>query len=241
MRLLDRIARKSYRAFISGLNFQDTRQCPMCKWTGFQFEPANQGPFFRFDATCPRCKSQERHRLAHMLLAERLPARLGKVLHFAPEPCMSKWLGSRADDYHTADLMVPTVMHKEDICNMTFADETFDLVWCSHILEHVTDDLKAMREIRRVLKPNGVAVIQVPVWGAKTSDEPLNTPEERVLKYFQEDHVRRYGADIEHRLRAADLAVETLRLGDLDLQVVLRHGLSDLCGSEVFLTSKAAA
>ena len=112
---------------------------------------------------------------------------------------------------------------------------------CSHILEHVADDHKAMREIRRVLKPNGLAVIQVPVWGAKTSDEPLNTPEERVLKYFQEDHVRRYGADIESRLRAADLALETLRLRDLDLHVVLRHGLSDLCGSDVFLTSKAAA
>ena len=124
---------------------------------------------------------------------------------------------------------------------MTFADETFDLVWCSHILEHVTDDRKAMREIRRVLKPNGLAVIQVPVWGAKTSDEPLSTPEERISKYFQEDHVRRYGADIENRLRAADLAVETLGLSDLDLQVVLRHGLSDLCGTDVFLTRKAAA
>jgi SAM-dependent methyltransferase len=241
MSLLDRVARRSYRAVLTGLNFQHTRQCPMCNWTGFQFEPANQGQFFRFDATCPRCKSQERHRLAYMLLAKRLPARLGKVLHFAPEPCMTQWLAPQTDDYHTADLLVPTVMHKEDICNMSFADDTFDLVWCSHILEHVTDDHKAMREIRRVLKPNGLAVIQVPVWGAKTSDEPLSTPEERVSKYFQEDHVRRYGSDIEHRLRAADLAVETLRTGDLDLQVVLRHGLADLCGSDVFLTSKIAA
>src|SRR5688500_2208820 len=241
MSLLDTVARRSFRAFITGLNFQHTRECPMCNWSGFQFLPANQGPFFRFDATCPRCKSQERHRLAYVLLAKRLPARLGKVLHFAPEPCMSKWLSSRSDDYHTADLLVPTVMHKEDICNMSFADDTFDLVWCSHILEHVADDRKAMRELRRVLKPNGLAVIQVPVWGTQTCDEPLNTPAERVLKYFQEDHVRRYGADIEQRLRASDLAVETLRTGDLDLHVVLRHGLADLCGSDVFLTRKVAA
>lgn len=61
-----------------------------------------------------------------------------------------------------------------------------------------------------------------------------------MLKYFQEDHVRRYGADIESRLRAADLAVETLRMGDLDLHVVLRHALSDLCGADVFLATKAA-
>jgi SAM-dependent methyltransferase len=176
-----------------------------------------------------------------MLLAKRLPARLGKVLHFAPEPCMSKWLSSRSDDYHTADLMVPTVMHKEDICNMSFADDSFDLVWCSHILEHVTDDHKAMRELRRVMKPNGLAVIQVPVWGAKTNDEVLKTPEERVLKYFQDDHVRRYGSDIENRLRSAGLIVETLRTDDLDLQVVLRHGLADLCGNDIFLTSKVAA
>ena len=241
MSLLDKIARRSYRAFINGLNFQNTRHCPMCSWTGFQFQPANQGAFYRFDATCPRCKSQERHRLAYLLLAGRLPARLGKVLHFAPEPCMTQWLSSRTDDYHTADLMVPNVMHKEDICNMTFADNTFDLVWCSHILEHVTDDHKAMREIRRVLKPNGIAVIQVPVWGATTCDEPLQSAEERVSKYFQEDHVRRYGADIENRLRSAALDVETLRTDDLDLQVVLRHGLVDLCGDEIFLTRKAAA
>jgi SAM-dependent methyltransferase len=241
MGLLNRVARRSYRAVISGLNFQQTRHCPMCRWSGFQFEPANQGEFFRFDATCPRCKSQERHRLAYMLLAERLPARLGKVLHFAPEPCMTKWLAAKADDYHTADLLLPTVMHNEDICDMSFADDTFDLVWCSHILEHVSDDHKAMRELRRVLKPNGLAVIQVPVWGARTSEEPLHTPEERVSKYFQEDHVRRYGADIEERLRAADLAVETLRIGDLNLQVVLRHGLADLCASDVFLTRKLAA
>lgn len=83
---------------------------------------------------------------------------------------MSQWLGSRSDDYHTADLFLPTVMHKEDICNMSFADGTFDLVWCSHILEHVADDHKAMREIHRVLKPYGLAVIQVPVWGDKTRD-----------------------------------------------------------------------
>lgn len=241
MSLLDRIARKSYRTFITGLNFQNTRQCPMCHWAGFQFDPANQGAFYRFDATCPRCKSQERHRLAYLLLNDRLPSRLGKVLHFAPEPCMTQWLQPKADDYHTADLYSPTVMHKEDICNMSFADDTFDLVWCSHILEHVADDHKAMRELRRVLKPNGLAVIQVPVWGSKTTDEPLNTPEERVAKYFQEDHVRRYGADIEDRLRAADLKVETLRTDDLDLQVVLRHGLSDLCGNDVFLTTKAVA
>lgn len=210
----------------------------MCKWSGFQFHPANQGPFFRFDATCPRCKSLERHRLAYVLLDERLPAQLGKLLHFAPEPCITKWLSARTNDYHTADLLVPTVMHKEDICNMSFADDTFDVVWCSHILEHVQDDRKAMREIRRVLKPNGFAIIQVPIWGAKTNDEPLSTPEERVMKYFQEDHVRRYGTDIEDRLKEADFSVETLRLDDLDLADVLRHGLADLCGADIFIARK---
>lgn len=239
MSLIDRIARKSHRTVGTLLSFQQNRQCPMCGWSGFQFLPAKPGPFFRFDAMCPRCDSAERHRLAYVLLEERLRSRVGKLLHFAPERCMEKWLRQTCDEYHTADLSAPNVMHKVDITATPFEDASFDRIWCSHVLEHVPDDRKAMREMGRVLRPGGLAVIQVPLWGTVTREEILVTPEERVMQYFQEDHVRRYGSDILQRLEAAGLRVEVLRVDMLDLDVVLRHGLNDMAGNDLFLASKA--
>ena len=129
-------------------------------------------------------------------------------------------------------------MHKVDITAMPFEDASFDFVWCSHVLEHVPDDRKAMREIARILRPNGIAVIQVPLWGAVTREEPLSSASERVKHYFQDDHVRRYGSDIRERLVGAGLDVEVLRLDTVDLDVVLRCGLSDLAGSDIFFTRK---
>lgn len=232
------LARNSYRAVLGGLSFQRYRHCPMCGWSGFQFLPVKPGPFFRFDAVCPHCRSAERHRLAYVLLKDRLPTQLGAMLHFAPEPCVQRWLEPMSSDYHTADLSQPHVMHKIDITAMPFPDASFDFVWCSHVLEHVPDDRKAMREIARVLRPRGIAVIQVPLWGAITREESLGSARERIQQYFQEDHVRRYGADIRERLGGAGLDVQTLRLDEVDLDVVLRYGLSDLAGSDIFLTRK---
>ena len=240
MDVLGRFARRSYRAVIRGLSFQRHRECPMCGWSGFQFLPAKPGPFLRFDAICPQCQSFERHRLAYVLLKDRLPARLGKMLHFAPERCTQPWLRPLSDDYHTADLSAPNVMHTVDLTAMPFEDASFDFVWCSHVLEHVPDDRKAMREIARILRPNGIAVIQVPLWGAVTREEPLSSASERVKHYFQDDHVRRYGSDIRERLVGAGLDVEVLRLDTVDLDVVLRCGLSDLAGSDIFFTRKVS-
>jgi SAM-dependent methyltransferase len=238
MRLMDRIARKSHRTVGTMLSFQTNRQCPMCGWKGFQFLPAKPGPFFRFDAMCPQCDSAERHRLAYVMLAERLKSRVGKLLHFAPERCVQQWLSSTCDEYHTADLSAPNVMHHIDITAMPFDAASFDRIWCSHVLEHVPDDRKAMREIARVLKPGGVAIIQVPLWGEVTREEVLATPEERVMQYFQEDHVRRYGADIRARLEEAGLDVEVLKTDMLDLDVVLRHGLNDMASNDIFLATR---
>lgn len=232
------VARRSYNALIGSLSFQQNRHCPICGWAGFQFLPVKPGPFFRFDAICPGCKSAERHRLAFVLLEQRLPQRIGKALHFAPEPCIQRWLQPKATDYHTADLAQANVMHKVDITSMPFTDASFDFVWCSHVLEHVPDDRRAMNEIARVLRPGGIAIIQVPLWGAVTREEVLASPQERIQEYFQEDHVRRYGVDIVDRLRATGLSIETLTLKDIDLSRVLRFGLSDLAGAEIFVAHK---
>lgn len=241
MGVLGTIARRSYRAVIGTLSFQQNRQCPMCGWQGFQFLPVKPGPLFRFDAMCPECDSAERHRLAYVQLKHRLPKDLGKALHFAPEPCIRRWLEPVSDEYHTADLSQPGVMHNVDIAHLPFEDESFDFIWCSHVLEHVPKDLRAMSELSRVLRSTGIAIIQVPLWGRVTQEDALPSAQERVRKYFEADHVRRYGLDIVDRLLAAGFDVEVLPLASIDLGDVLRYGLSDLAGGEIFFCTKTQA
>jgi hypothetical protein len=219
--------------------FQKNRRCPICDWQGFQFLPSWPGPYFRQDAMCPRCSSWERQRLAYTLLEGSLPKRLGKVLHFAPEACIQNWLKPLSDEYHTADLMDRGAMHQVDIQNMSFADDSFDFVWCSHVLEHVPDDRRAMREIGRVLRPGGMAVIQVPAWGKETDERPLSSDQERLMKYFQEDHLRRYGKDFGQRLQESGLRISVRSIEDVEMHLVRKYGLDDPGGPDVFVATKA--
>jgi SAM-dependent methyltransferase len=223
------------------LFFQKNRQCPLCGWSGFTFLPTGPGPYFRFDVLCPRCASWERHRLAYMLLKDALPKRLGKVLHIAPEKSIQAWVAGLSDDYHTADLQDAKAMHKVDIQAMPFAAESFDCVWCSHVLEHVPDDRKAIAEIKRILKVGGIAVIQVPVWGGETEETVLSTDHERLMRYFQADHVRRYGSDILGRLEESGLSVAARSIREIELHVVIRHGLNDPAGDDVFVATRLPA
>ena len=158
----------------------------------------------------------------------------------APERPIERWLRSVARHYVSTDLRVHA-MCRVDIQALPFRDATFDLVWCSHVLEHVPSDRKAMHEIRRVLKAGGSAVIQVPVWGAATREnEEFADENQRVLAYFQADHVRLYGRDFANRLEAAGLSVTTRHVEQLPLHIVLQCGLGDLPGREVFLARRAA-
>jgi SAM-dependent methyltransferase len=218
-----------------GLNARAARECPLCGWTGFQFLPTKPGPFLRFDARCPSCGSCERHRLAYLLLKDLLPERLGRVLHFAPEPAISRWIEPIADVYETADLVREGVTHKLDIQAMPFENDRFDFIWCSHILEHVPDDAAAMSELRRVLCKGGIAIVQIPVWGERTLDGPLDRQEDRLQLYFQEDHVRRYGRDVVDRMRGAGFDVQVRLPDHLPLQTVLRHALASASTCEVFV------
>lgn len=220
-------------------NFSSSRECPLCGWTGFQFLPsAKGGDLLRFDARCPQCGSLERHRMAYVMLNPELPGSLGRVLHFSPEKLIRRWLETKAADYHTADY-APGAMHQVDIQKMQFADASYDFIWCSHVLEHVPDDRAAISEIGRVLSPGGMAVIQVPVWGSETIEGELPLAE-RIRVYYQDDHVRRYGADIVKRLSSAvGLSLSVRSTQELELQTALRHGLLDMPGDEIFVLKKS--
>ena len=116
-------------------------------------------------------------------------------------------------NYTTADLYAPKVDVKADILDLPFEDNTFDLIFCNHVLEHIEDDAKAMSELYRVMKPGGMGIFQIPqeIEREKTfEDFSITSPEERAKHFGQYDHVRVYGRDYFDRLRKAGFTVKEI-------------------------------
>ena len=181
---------------------------------------------------CPYCGSLERHRLVWLYLTRRselFTCGPMKLLHLAPEPCLEHRLHQRlGEGYLSADLHDPRAMVKADIMALPFADASFDVVYCSHVLEHVADDRRALREIRRVLREGGWALILVPVHAGPTLEDPAVTDAaERERRFGQADHVRRYGEDFAVRLRQAGFAVTVVHPADISSEdEIARMGLN---------------
>jgi SAM-dependent methyltransferase len=130
-------------------------------------------------------------------------------------------------------------MRRLDVTSIESESDAFDLVWCSHVLEHVPDDAAAMRELYRVTKPGGLCVVQVPIWRKQTFENPAVTdPAERERLFYQQDHVRLYGEDIEERLAAAGFHVEVVRTSDFDPVEIGRYSLNHISTNEIFLCRK---
>lgn len=186
--------------------------CPICHRYAAKFE--THGLIPRRNARCPTCGALERHRLVWLFFQRRtelLDGRPKRLLHFAPEPTIASRLRTVSNlDYVTADLFAPNVTMRVDISNMpSVPDGSFDFLYCSHVLEHVADDRKAIRECARVLKPEGHAIFIVPIT-ARVSYEDLSItdPRERERLFGQHDHVRRYGPDFLDRLKSAGFDVQ---------------------------------
>lgn len=115
------------------------------------------------------------------------------------------------EGYITADIESPLAKVKMDIHKMPFNENTFDAVLCNHVLEHVADDNLALREIKRVLKPGGWAILQVPFFSpvpeTTIEDPSVVSPRDREIKFGQNDHVRKYGKDYAQRISRSGLAV----------------------------------
>ena len=161
----------------------------------------------------PSTLSLERHRLIWLYLKNETDffSKPLKVLHMAPEQCfLSLFRKMKNLDYTTADLFSPIVDIKADILDLPFEDNSFDLVLCNHVLEHIEDDQKAMKELFRVMKKGGSGIFQVPqeLEREKTFEDPsITDPDERAKHFGQYDHVRVYGRDYFDRLRAAGFQV----------------------------------
>lgn len=185
--------------------------CPCCGWHFRKFLTYGVKP--RKNAMCPRCKSLERHRLLWLYLKSNTNlyrARL-KVLHIAPEAIFQKILKSMQNlDYISADLNSRYAMVNMDVTNIIYENCSFDVILCSHVLEHVEDDRKAIEELYRVLKPGGWAILQVPVYSdleRTIEDATVRTPKERELAFGLKEHVRKYGLDYKDRLENAGFTV----------------------------------
>ena len=203
------------RPIIRLIFFSRSKYCCVCdSWSRFFL---SHGPLSRRrkDVVCPICLSHRRHRLAWIYLNSCTNITDGspkKLLHFAPETEFSKRFKKIPGiDYLSADLVSPHAMVKMDITDIDWPDSSFDIVYCSHVLEHVPEDRKAMSEMFRVVKPGGWALIQVPVWKDDTIEDPsITDPGERERLFGQSDHVRLYGLDIKNRLAAAGFDVEVV-------------------------------
>ena len=203
----------------------DTVWCPICEKGFGRFLPYHG----RTGALCPGCHSLERHRLLWDFFVQKtnlFTASL-RLLHIAPEIHLGGRLAALHNlDYISADLLSGETMLRLDVTDIDLPDESFDVVLCSHVMEHVGDDSRAMRELLRITRRGGWGILDAPVdWGREDTYEDWSiTEHERVKAFGQFDHVRVYGRNYPELLRAAGWRVE---LDPLDVSEVdrVRQGL----------------
>ncbi len=209
--------------------------CPFCHYSSRDLKPIGidvpvlqdkqvVGGGKRFGG-CYKCGSYDRERLVYAFLKEKMKifdnGNEKSILHIAPEHNLSKILlefGFR--EYICCDLFAPGYTYPKhvlniNILNIPYSDHTFDLVICNHVLEHIPADMRAMKELKRVLKPGGSAILQVPI--SKNSlvtyeDFSVTEPKQRVTVFGQSDHIRIYGQDYVNRLEESGFKVNRINI-----------------------------
>jgi predicted SAM-dependent methyltransferase len=168
----------------------------------------------RHNVLSPSTLSLERHRLLWLYLKSETDffKTHKKVLHFAPEQAFySRFRQMKNLDYTTTDLNSPLADVKADICNLPFEDNTYDIIFCNHVLEHIPDDTKAIQELYRVLKKGGMGIFQIPQELSRATtfeDDSITDKKERAKIFGQYDHVRIYGKDYFDKLRSVGFKVD---------------------------------
>ncbi|RXG28327.1 Methyltransferase domain-containing protein [Leeuwenhoekiella marinoflava DSM 3653] len=206
---LSYVARPFLALSLKGNRYED----PIDGKTFRKFLPYGYGSP-RENILSPSTLSLERHRLLWLFLTKETdfffaPA---KVLHFAPEQAFYKRFRNLNHlDYTTTDLYSPLADVKADICDLPFETDTYDVIFCNHVLEHIPDDTTAMQELYRVLKPGGMAILQIPQDLSRATtfaDDTITEPKERAVIFGQYDHVRVYGRDYFDKLRSIGFKVD---------------------------------
>ena len=230
-------------------------ECPFCGWRLARFLPHGHhhavlaqlrvvGGGVRANAVCPMCFSMDRERLVYLYLRHhcRILQLHGRVLHIAPERRLGGWLASLpALHYIGADVAARRITCRMDVTDLPLPDRSVDAIICNHVLEHVPDDARALKEFHRVLKPSGFAVLQVPIGLALAEtreDVTVDDPQERERTFGQVDHVRIYGRDYPMRLARAGFECRLYDpVADLGLDAVRRFSLIE--GERLHVARKA--
>jgi SAM-dependent methyltransferase len=166
-----------------------------------------------------------------------------RVLHFAPEPCLDQRTGDRlkatGGTYVRAEYTPTNGETKVDLLDMQFQDASFDTIIVHNVLEHVTDDHRALTELARVVAPDGRVILSVPMidaWEHTIEDPSVTSEQGRDLYFNQEDHLRLYGRDFRERLTRAGFDYTAYVATEPE---VSRHGLDR--GETIFICTRKAA
>lgn len=250
VKLLVKLRNKIKNSFKTSVINQRKLCCPICQNSSESFIPLNmdyissleKNKFWhgldKFETlellnhSCPHCNSSDRERLYALYLnkIQRKSEKL-KMLEIAPPPAFSNWIRQQNKYlYRTCDLYMENVDDKVDITEMKeYPDESFDCLVCSHVLEHVSDDKKAVKELYRILAPKGWAIIMVPIslMIQETREDPsINSEEDRWQHYAQNDHVRLYSKNgFIQLLKDGGFKVETFSIADFDDYAFHNHGI----------------
>lgn len=205
------MARPILAFFLKGSTFTDPIDDKSFK-TFLPYGYGNQ----RNNVLSPSTLSLERHRLLWLYLKNETDFFTVKksVLHFAPEQCfLNRFRQLKNLEYTTTDLLSPIADVKADICNLPFDDNSYDIILCNHVLEHIPDDTKAIQELYRVMKPGGYGIFQIPQELDREvtfEDNTITDKAERAKIFGQYDHVRVYGRDYFDKLRSIGFKVEEI-------------------------------
>jgi SAM-dependent methyltransferase len=232
------------------------RQCPLCGRQCRRFLAGGvDAPVYRDkqvrcggrrpEVVCPwcECSDKERHLYLYLSCKTGIFSETVSLLHVGPERMLQSILRQHPNIcYLSADLDSPLAMVRMDITDIQCPDSSFDVILCCHVLEHVSDDRRAMRELYRVLKPGGWAILQAPVSRIleETDEDPaIVDPAERLRRFGQADHVRLYGRDYTERLEQAGFVVERYSFqAEFGEPAARRHGL--MPDEELFICRRPA-
>jgi hypothetical protein len=215
----------------------EPRECVMCGYHGKFLAEIHFPDIFTYDAICPRCGSLPRNRLLGLALEEKKMLNTGtRLLHFAPEDNVRRHVEPRTGVYRTADLYAKGVDLRLNIESIDQPDASWDLIICSHVLEHV-DHRKALKELHRILAPGGTLLALFPIveaWPHDYEAPQIQTPRERGLHFGKENHRRRFGASVRGEFTQAGFALEAF--SPIGPEVV-RYGL--IPGETLFIGRKS--
>lgn len=244
-----------YYSFVSGFLYKDKTgevYCPCCNkyFAGFHDERYykdkdhyNPSMFSksRQDVICDFCRSAPRHRIIAGWAENNISLLKGsKVLYFAPELSMMLWFKRKGISVRTADLYEKRADLKLDITAVDLPSESEDVVFCNHVLEHVSDYSVALSELHRIIRKGGTLIISFPIDPAldDVRENKDASKEERIKIFGQHDHLRIFGKNSKKMLEDAGFSVEIINTDDLSDDIIPVTGPADYDTNMIFCCTR---